>query len=107
MKAYQVSPMHQTQLKINESQEGECIERKIERILNNNEPITDAAPKIYTERRDGVDPLHNIRTDRFDLALDSTDTIAKSHLAKREEFHNELQRKNDELNGKTPSEEKK
>ena len=29
-----------TQIKVNESVEGESIERRVERILNNNEPIT-------------------------------------------------------------------
>lgn len=55
--------------------------------MNNNEPITDGAPLIYTDRKDGVDPAHNIRTDRWDLALDMTDSITKQAIAKRTEFH--------------------
>ena len=43
--------------------EGETIEMKIERIVNNGEPISDSAPLIYTERKDGVLPGHNIKTD--------------------------------------------
>ena len=37
--------------------EGETIEQKVNRIVNNNEPITDGAPIIFTERKDGVLPF--------------------------------------------------
>ena len=33
-----------------EFQEGESIETKVKRITENNEPITDGAPIIYTNR---------------------------------------------------------
>ena len=35
-----------------ESREGEIIEAKVRRIMSNNEPISDQAPLIYTERKD-------------------------------------------------------
>lgn len=63
---------------------GETIEQKMERIINNKEPIKDGAPIIYTERKHGVAPQFNIRTDRFEIALDATDSIAKSYMARRE-----------------------
>ena len=47
-----------------ECYEGEQIEEKVRRIVNNNEPITDGAPIIFTEKKDGVLPEYNIRTDR-------------------------------------------
>lgn len=77
--------MQETTLEVNISVEGETIEQKIERILENNDPITDGAPIIYTERKDGVQPEYDIRTDRFDIALEGTDYISKSKLATREE----------------------
>ena len=46
-----------------EFQDGESIENKVCRITENNEPITDGAPIIYTNREDGVLPAYNIRTD--------------------------------------------
>lgn len=63
---------------------GEPIENKMRRVMSNKEPITDGAPIIYTERKDGVLPGYNIRTDRFDAAIDAMDLVSKSHLAKRE-----------------------
>ena len=44
----------------NEYQLGESIETKVKRITENNEPITDGAPIIYTNRDDGVLPACNI-----------------------------------------------
>ena len=61
-----------------EIQEGETIETKVARITQNKEPITDSAPIIFTEKKDGVLPAYNIRTDRFDIALDAMDKIGKS-----------------------------
>lgn len=67
--------------------EGEPIEEKMRRILNNKEPISDGAPIIYTERKNGVRPEHDIRTDRFEIAVDAMDKVAGAHAAKREERH--------------------
>lgn len=66
------------------SYNAESIERKVERILSNKEPIKDGAPIIYTERKDGVLPSCNIRTDRFEVAVDAMDKVTASHIAKRE-----------------------
>ena len=39
------------------TKEGEYIEEKVRRITENGEPIEDGAPIIYTERKDGVNPV--------------------------------------------------
>ena len=74
-----------TDLIMNTSVEGETIEMKIERITVNREPITDGAPLIYTERKDGVLAGYDIRTDRFEVAIEAMDKVSKSNQAKREE----------------------
>lgn len=73
-----------TNIKVNTSYEGESIEKKIRRILNNKEPIKDGAPLIYTERKEGVKPEFNVRTDRFEIAIDAMDKVSKAQIAKRE-----------------------
>jgi len=73
--------------RINNSVEGETIEKKVQRIMNNNEGISDGAPIIYTERNEGVVPEFDIRSDRFDLALDAMDKVHGEHLTKRLERH--------------------
>lgn len=82
---YQTARPRKTSLRVNKSVEGEPIEHKIERVLNNREPIKDGAPIIYTERKDGVKPEYDIRTDRFEIAVEASDKIAKSYKARREE----------------------
>ena len=69
---------------VNNSYEGESIEDKLERILQQNEPIKDGAPLVFTERKNGVMPEYNIRTDRFEVALNAMDAVQKSTMAKRE-----------------------
>ena len=80
--------------------EGECIEEKVARIMDNGEPITDNAPIIYTERKDGVNEAYDIRTDRFDLALEATTKIEQSLRAKREEYHKQKEEANNKTNEK-------
>lgn len=63
---------------------GESIEEKMRRVTQNNEPIENAAPLIYTERKDGVLPQYDIRTDRFDVAMEAIDKITSSKIAQRE-----------------------
>lgn len=69
----------------NTSYVGERIEEKVNRIVNNKEPITDGAPRIFTDRKDGVLPAYDIRTDRFEIAIDAMDAVHKAQVAKREE----------------------
>lgn len=68
-----------------ETFDGETIEQKMERVVNNKEPITDGAPLVFTERKDGVIAAYNIRTDRFEIAADAMDKVAGSIAARREE----------------------
>lgn len=72
-----------TSIKVNQSAEGETIEMKVRRIMNNNEPIKDGAPIVYTERKDGVVAEYDIRTDRFEVAVEAMDKGARSETAKR------------------------
>lgn len=74
-----------SQLKATMTYKGESIEAKIRRIMTNKEGISDGAERIYTERKDGVDPGMNIRTDRFEIAVDAMDKIHKSKIASRED----------------------
>lgn len=72
-----------TSLTRNKSTQGETLEHKVSRIINNKEPIKDGAQKIYTERKDGVLPAYNIRTDRMEMAAEAMTKASKSHIGKR------------------------
>lgn len=86
---YKHSKPTKTSIKQNKSYEGERIEEKINRIVNNKEPIKDGAPIIFTDRADGVLPEYNIKTDRFEVALDAMDAVARAQKAKRDHRINE------------------
>ena len=64
--------------------EGEPIEHKIERIVSNKEPISDGAPEIFTERKEGVKSAYNIRTDRWEIATDAMSKVEGSIQARRD-----------------------
>ena len=90
-----------------EFQEGESIENKVRRITENNEPITDGAPIIYTNREDGVLPAYNIRTDRWEVAQAAMDAVNQANLAKSKNYGNIEQQEKNALESKevgdTPS----
>ena len=83
-----------TTLELNDSVEGEHIETKMERVIATNEPIKDGAPIIYTPRKDGVNAGHNIRTDRWEVAIEAMDKVSKSYTARRDSYLEEKE-KND------------
>lgn len=62
------------------TEEGETLIKKIQRILDENEPLTDGAPMIYTPKQEGVREDCNIRTDKWALAMDAMDRVNKYKL---------------------------
>lgn len=63
--------------------EGERIEDKVRRLMDEKSPINDGAPIIYTERKDGVLPAYDIRTDRWEIAQKAMEENMKAISAKR------------------------
>ena len=57
------------------AEKGETSIKKIQRILDENEPLTDGAPMIYTPKQAGVRDDCNIRTDKWALAMDAMDRV--------------------------------
>lgn len=90
-----------------EFQEGESIENKVRRITENNEPITDGAPIIYTNREDGVLAAYNIRTDRWEIAQQAMEAVNQANLAKSKNYGKIEQQEKNALESKeigdTPS----
>ena len=84
MKSYRQNKMTTTSINRNTSQSGETIETKVERLVNNKEQIDGGKPLIYTEKRAGVAPSYDIRTDRFEIAVEAMDKITASNIASSE-----------------------
>lgn len=77
---------NRTGLRVNDTVEGESIEAKVERMVSNKEPVELVGAKaIYQERKEGVMAAYNIRTDRWEIAVEGMDKIQKSRQARREE----------------------
>ena len=55
-------------------------EVKLRKIINGeaNNMEDGVFPTIYTEKKDGVQPEFDIRTDRFEIAIDAIDKINQS-----------------------------
>ena len=55
-------------------------EEKLRKIINGeaNNMEDGVFPTIYTEKKDGVQPEFDIRTDRFEVAIDAIDKINQS-----------------------------
>lgn len=83
---YKIPKYHKTTMCLDNTKEGETIENKVKRLVQNKEPIKDGAPMIYTDKVHGVNPAYNIRTDRWEIAIDALDRIAKSKTAKKDEI---------------------
>lgn len=81
---YKVPKYNKTKINVNNATDGETLETKIQRRMANKEPIKGEAPLLYTEKKDGVMAGTNIKTDRFEVALDGVGTIQKSQTAKRD-----------------------
>lgn len=57
--------------------QAEPREVKLRKIINGeaNNMEDGVFPTIYTEKKDGVQPEFDIRTDRFEIAIDAVDKI--------------------------------
>lgn len=60
--------------------QAEPREVKLRKIINgeSNDIEDGVFPTIYTEKKDGVKPEFDIRTDRFEIAIDAIDKINQS-----------------------------
>lgn len=67
---------YRTRINTYHAVEGETIEMKIERLLNNNsEEKLEESPIIYTRPEDGVIGAFNMRHDWMDEAIEQTEII--------------------------------
>ena len=71
-----------------ETYSGETIETKVERVTANNEPITDGAEIVYTEKKNGVMPEYNVRTDKWEIAQKAMDSVHASKIAQSKSYTN-------------------
>lgn len=99
---YNFKIISNTCIKCNDSTASESLEEKLRKVIEMKEPIDDTAPLIYTEKKEGVHAAYDIRTDRFEIAIDANDRIQGALVARREE--QERQKKETESKTDTKTE---
>lgn len=89
-----------TSIKVNDSVEGESIEIKMQRLLNNGDETAETKELVYSRPEEGIIANYNIRHDHWDDAAEGATTMAEKNieldgarLKKREEL---LKAKKDE-----------
>lgn len=75
---------HDTKLRVNTSYEAKTLEDTMEELTTLKQPVEATSPIIYTDRKDGVRPEYDIRTDRWEIAQEAMDYVSKTKIAKRE-----------------------
>lgn len=63
--------------------EGQSLEEFLRKAQAGKEPIQATAKLTYNDRKDGVLPQHDIRTDRWDLAMMETDKLHMTRAAQQ------------------------
>lgn len=76
---------NKTNFDINESVEGRSIEEKMRETTLNGQPIESAAPLLYTDKKAGVLPEYDIRTDRWSIAQQTVDKVVRTQIAKSQD----------------------
>lgn len=72
---------HGTQINTQDQlREGSSIEEVMRINTQNKVEPAPMLPEMYQARNEGIDPLCDIRTDKFDVALDAMDKITRAHL---------------------------
>lgn len=84
---YRPRVSERTSISCNNCTLGQTIEMKVRQYLENGEPIEDMAPLLYTERSEGVRADTNIRTDKYELAVEAMAIASESNTEKRKSRH--------------------
>ena len=74
---------YKTKIKVNESYEAMPLEYEVKKITEEKVPIQSVSPEIFTERKDGVKPEYDIRTDKWLIAELAMEAVSQQQLANR------------------------
>ena len=83
MKTYKIPTINHFKSTINTSKnlrEGQSIEEVMRINTANKEQLVAMLPELYQKREEGIDPMCDIRTDKFQMAQDAMDKVTRAHL---------------------------
>lgn len=73
-----------TTMRVNASYEGESLEKQLQKATTSKIPIEATSPIIFTEKKNGVMPETDIRTDKWEIAREAMGAVHKTAIAKRQ-----------------------
>lgn len=77
---------HRANIKIqvdSDIQEGEAMERKVEKMLAGTEAVDLTRSPIYQERREGINPAYNIRADTHEILREAVEASTQKYFEAR------------------------
>lgn len=80
---YKVPNYKKSSIQVTSNEIGTHIHEKVKAIIEQGDN-TNEAPLIYTDKADGVMAGYNIRTDKWEVAIEAMDAINKVRFAKGE-----------------------
>lgn len=83
---YKTPHMHMGNIESNDSVEGDPIEIAIEKMIKNTGNVNKdekTAPLLYQERKEGIKKAYDIRTDKWEVAVEAGQKIAESYDLRR------------------------
>lgn len=83
MSVYKPKVTERRLLHINKTYKAESLMMKIRRMLANREPIEDEIETVYTNKKDGVLPAYDIRTDRWEVAMEAIGKMQNAEISEQ------------------------
>lgn len=71
-------------IKRNETSEGKSIEQMLADKMEGEAIELGGKALLYTEKKDGVVPITNIRADKMELAMEALDKVERTRIARRD-----------------------
>lgn len=86
-------------LHINKTYKAESLMMKIRKMLANKEPIEDEIETVYTNKKDGVLPAYDIRTDRWEVAMEAIGKMQNAEVSEQLKTQNVQPASDDTVTG--------
>lgn len=83
MKGYNVVPTRSGLIRVNKTQEEEALIHQLRKVKTMGDQGFVTKGLMYSERKDGVLPEFDIRTDKWEVAQNAANVASKNEIAKR------------------------
>lgn len=81
-----VNKFRGTSIKTNEAYTGEPLYIQLRIATKTKNPIKMDAPIIYTDKKEGVKPQYDIRTDKWEIAQNAMNYVNATEIAKGQQY---------------------